>query len=502
MAISFSAPVEVDPIHSTHVYAKIAMLTDSLFVLAVRGYTGSVTWQHAIAGEITDGAVSFGSKVALADYPADIDICKSTSSTFCVSYITNSDASYAQAGSVSGTTITLGSSIEVNDAGAYYCSICQLEDNKLITVRKDGSYAWANVLNLSGTTITRGDGYDCMNIGDVGHGIEISAMSSTHAFITSTSNSGLPYTGRSVAVKITGNVISAGYQEAFESSNVTAHVPSIGLTSDKTIVFFTEHASPYTTKLRQIDVNLTSLDQTIGSQETIVTNVSSLGVCSVNTVKVGIIYADSVEEETYFLTGIKGETDFVFTDAIKCFATEYSNVAVGYGGDRYVVVGGDTNDSNTLKLSISSSGAQTYDVCQKSVFFNGKYIIGDFETGKLYDISYDYLTANGTDYERKRTFQVIHGNHERIKHCALTLDFQENSSGLNPACSIKWTDDGGVNWSSPIATTASRFPVMFRRLGVSRSRIYELTITGSSPLGMLGGYIDIGDGSAERGSGV
>lgn len=123
----------------------------------------------------------------------------------------------------------------------------------------------------------------------------------------------------------------------------------------------------------------------------------------------------------------------------------------------------------------------------------GKHLVGDWNTGNLYAMSFDNLTDNGTNIRRLRRAPTITNEKEWIYHSQLTVDFQTgvgpqpplldgDGNPREPQAALRWSDSRGETWSSQhirglgFAGEYSK-RVFWMRLGRSRNRIYELVVS-------------------------
>jgi hypothetical protein len=69
----------------------------------------------------------------------------------------------------------------------------------------------------------------------------------------------------------------------------------------------------------------------------------------------------------------------------------------------------------------------------------------------------------------------------------------------DPKLMLRWSDDGGHTWSNEITTSIGKVGefssrVVFRRLGRSRDRVYELKITDPVKVRFISALIDVTPG--------
>lgn len=121
-------------------------------------------------------------------------------------------------------------------------------------------------------------------------------------------------------------------------------------------------------------------------------------------------------------------------------------------------------------------------------FFGGEHVVGDWESGKLYALDLDYYSDNGDEMPAIRvTPHVSNPDYLRMIFDSLQIDMEtgvgtQTGQGSNPHIIIEWSDDGGHTWSNrhPVSIGAvGRYSTraIIRRMGMSRDRVFRLTIT-------------------------
>ena len=120
-------------------------------------------------------------------------------------------------------------------------------------------------------------------------------------------------------------------------------------------------------------------------------------------------------------------------------------------------------------------------------YFNGKHLIGDFESGKVLKMDLDTYKDENEEIIRKASSPVIHNGRKRIFMDRLEVDIESGTGlitgqGSNPQAMLKYSDDGGRTWSSEqwrdmgeIGQYKRR--VIWRQLGSFYERIFKLVIS-------------------------
>lgn len=134
----------------------------------------------------------------------------------------------------------------------------------------------------------------------------------------------------------------------------------------------------------------------------------------------------------------------------------------------------------------------------------GKILVGDYATGDVYFYDTSNYTDNGNVIERVRTFPHIDDDLRRLFFDSLFVDMQTGiglptGQGQNPTLMLSYSNDGGYTWSSEITTTAGmigqyRARAMWRRLGMTRDRVFKLRITDPVPICLVAGSINVREG--------
>ncbi len=139
-------------------------------------------------------------------------------------------------------------------------------------------------------------------------------------------------------------------------------------------------------------------------------------------------------------------------------------------------------------------------------FFNGRNLVGDFQTGKIYQLNLDTYTENGTLIQRIATTPPIFADTNRLIFDRLQVTFDAgqgllSGQGSTPYAMLRFSDDGGFTWSNErvasIGLTGEyKNRAVWRRLGQARERVYEITVTDPVLINITGAFADIRVGNA------
>jgi hypothetical protein len=121
----------------------------------------------------------------------------------------------------------------------------------------------------------------------------------------------------------------------------------------------------------------------------------------------------------------------------------------------------------------------------------GKHLVGDRQSGTIYDMSQNYLDDNGSPIRRLRRAPHISTEQNWEFHKFLQIDVEvgigptindAQGNPREPQMFLRWSDDGGHMWSNYHVLGCGllgqyKRRVIQRRMGKSRDRIYEITMT-------------------------
>lgn len=145
----------------------------------------------------------------------------------------------------------------------------------------------------------------------------------------------------------------------------------------------------------------------------------------------------------------------------------------------------DTNDGVTEHRHRMNCVAFAYD----------KVIIGDWENANIYALDPTVDTDNGAPMKFLRSFPHMLDDGRRMVHNRFVADIQVGDiESANVGLSLRWSDTRGATWNPPVLQTFGAqgdyyTSVQWRRLGMARDRVYELSWT-SGPTALQGAWID------------
>lgn len=134
-------------------------------------------------------------------------------------------------------------------------------------------------------------------------------------------------------------------------------------------------------------------------------------------------------------------------------------------------------------------------------FFGGQHVVGDWENGNLYALDLSYYSDNGDPLVALRSApHIADGDYARIRFNSIQVDIEAgvglpSGQGSAPLMMIRWSDDGGHTWStlrtmSMGAIGKYKARARLNRLGMSRDRVFEVSISDPVKRVIIGASVD------------
>lgn len=130
-------------------------------------------------------------------------------------------------------------------------------------------------------------------------------------------------------------------------------------------------------------------------------------------------------------------------------------------------------------------------------FAFGKHLIGDWKTGKIYEMSPDYFDDDGTPLRRMRVAPHIVDGLKRVTYPEFRLNIQVgvgNVNDIDPHIDMRTSNDGGMTWSNsrsrPVGKAGEyKSMVRWMQCGEARRRAFEVSTTMNAPCTLLDAYL-------------
>ena len=132
----------------------------------------------------------------------------------------------------------------------------------------------------------------------------------------------------------------------------------------------------------------------------------------------------------------------------------------------------------------------------------GKHIVGDPQTGKLYEASLDYFDDDGAAIEYIRAFPHLLSEDKTNFHHRFELLMETGTPAPTyPAMlvGLDWSDDRGHTFahkrvaSGGVNADYTR-RIVWRRLGKSRDRVYRVGVQGQSKVALIDAFLEVTPG--------
>lgn len=138
----------------------------------------------------------------------------------------------------------------------------------------------------------------------------------------------------------------------------------------------------------------------------------------------------------------------------------------------------------------------------------GFHMVGDYENTKVYKFDDETYTDDGDAITRLRRSPHLSSGLKNIFHKSFQLDMEtgvgtESGQGSDPQVVMRYSDDGGHTWSDEAWASAGqnmggvgqyKTRVIWRRLGRSRDRVYEVKVTDPVKVALIGAELEVEQG--------
>ncbi len=123
----------------------------------------------------------------------------------------------------------------------------------------------------------------------------------------------------------------------------------------------------------------------------------------------------------------------------------------------------------------------------------GHHFLADYRNGNIYKASVDYYDDAGTPRRWLRVTPPLSDEMKWRRHKELWVDMQPD---VDLTAYMKFSDDGGKNWSHEFSDTLSaadtRQRIRWARLGRSRNRVYQIYGSSAVKTAITDGYVEVG----------
>jgi len=134
-------------------------------------------------------------------------------------------------------------------------------------------------------------------------------------------------------------------------------------------------------------------------------------------------------------------------------------------------------------------------------FFNNKHYIGSATDGLLYRLDATVYADGGSPLVRKATTQPHSDNQNMVLWHSLVIMFEAGNGlligqGSDPQCMLRWSDNAGHTYGNSIWRSIGKMGeygvrAVWNKLGRSRNRVYELTVTDPVKSTVVGAFAEV-----------
>lgn len=152
--------------------------------------------------------------------------------------------------------------------------------------------------------------------------------------------------------------------------------------------------------------------------------------------------------------------------------------------------------------TFTNDGNQERDRGYSHAYAYSKHLVGDYESGKIYEMSRRFLSDDGEEIVCIRTCPHISATGRRLKVTSMELDLESGTGldgttqGTDPKAMLQFSDDGGFSfgneiWADMGKIGEKRKRVIWRRLGRSRDRVFKVQISDPVRRILIGANISV-----------
>ena len=158
------------------------------------------------------------------------------------------------------------------------------------------------------------------------------------------------------------------------------------------------------------------------------------------------------------------------------------------------------------KRAFWNAGSYVAHLSQCHSYAFNQHLVGDWNSGNIYNMSIANLTDNTYPIRRVRVAPHISTENQWILHKVLQIDVETglgpqpplldgNGDPRDPQIQLSWSDDGGHTWSNENTLNCGqagqyRARAILRRLGRSRIRTYKIVTTDPIPWRIIDAYLE------------
>lgn len=250
-----------------------------------------------------------------------------------------------------------------------------------------------------------------------------------------------------------------------------------------------------------------------------VTNHGILAPQSIAESNEGVFYLGQTTEGGRFVVRIQGTTvSIISTDEIEQELATLISPTSAYGyiyqisGKAFYILQLDPNEvaSRTLAFNMKSQTWETRAIQDGTAWrpagagiIGTRNIAGSRIAARLLELDLNTFQDSGQQLIRRRTTEIFHNNNHLLDWWEIMIDIDPgvglatgNEEDVDPKVRMRYSDTGGKSWSSVLEEPIGKVGefdrrAVFRNLGSSRNRIFEIEYSANTPFTVINAYAHI-----------
>ena len=161
----------------------------------------------------------------------------------------------------------------------------------------------------------------------------------------------------------------------------------------------------------------------------------------------------------------------------------------------------DTTTKQWHERAYLSAGVQGVDLAANCMFAFGKILVGDKDSGNVYQLKMDTYSDNTSPILRQRTFSHIANKGDAFVINSLLVDFEygvglQTGQGSDPQCWLEVSRDGGLTWGNKLYTSIGAAGnrdtrAIWHKLGqFDRQATFRVSISDPVKVAICGAYFN------------
>ncbi len=155
----------------------------------------------------------------------------------------------------------------------------------------------------------------------------------------------------------------------------------------------------------------------------------------------------------------------------------------------------------------TNDGVQERDRGYSHAYAHSTHVVGDYETGSLYEMSREHKSDNGEEIVCIRTCPHLYADGKLVAYKSFQLDMEPGvgidgtGQGTDPKAMLSFSNDGGFTYGTELWADIGKIGelkkrVIWRRLGAGRDRVFKLQISDPVRRVLLGVNLELEMGAS------